>query len=149
MEINFDLQLFSEYEANDAINGLYGFVYDENGQELQSAQEFEAGIKFDKTDVKQAGQFLTKSKVMGGKGTGSVKMLKVDSRLVSKIAASPTAKYSYIGKLADPTARGEEAIMFTGVSFDAAPLIGWKLGDIAEISVDFTFDNFRYLTTIG
>jgi len=139
----------AEYEANEVINGLYGFVYDENGQELQSTQEFEAGVKFDKSDIKQAGKFLTSHKVTGGTGTGSINMLKVDSRLVVKIAASPTGKYSYIGKLSDPTARGDEAIMFTGVSFDSAPLIGWKLGDLAEVDVDFTFDGFRYLTSIA
>jgi len=75
--------------------------------------------------------------------------MKVDSRLVVKIAGNPTGKYSYIGKLADPASNGEEAIMFTGVSFDNAPLIGWKLGDLGEIDLDFTFDNFRYLSSIG
>ncbi|EIW19912.1 MULTISPECIES: phage tail tube protein [Pelosinus] len=139
----------AEYEVNDVINGLYGFVYDENGQELSTTQEFEAGIDFEKQEIKQAGKFLTSHKVTGGTGKGSINQLKVDSRLVSKIAADPTGKYTYIGKLADPTARGEEAIMFSGLSFDSAPLIGWKLGDLVEMDVDFTFDNFRYLTSIG
>ena len=145
----FNLQNHAEYEANDAINGLYGFVYDENGQELSSTQEFEAGIDFEKQEIKQAGQFMTKHKVMGGTGKGSINQLKVDSRLVVKIAGNPHGKYTYIGKLADPTARGEESIMFAGVSFDSAPLMGYKLGDLAEIDIDFTFDNFRYLTNIG
>lgn len=139
----------AEYNANEAINGLYGFVFDENGNELQSTQEFEASVSFDKQEIKQAGKFMNSHKVMGGNGEGSVNMLKVDSRLVAKIAADPTAKYSFIGKLDDPTARGEEAIMFTGVSFDSAPLMKYKLGDLVEIDIDFTFDGFRYLSQIS
>lgn len=138
----------AEFESNDVINGLYGFVYDENGQELTTAQEFEATVDFDKKEVKQAGKFLTTHKVVGGKGTGSVTYLKIDSRLVKKISDDPTAKFNYVGKLADPTARGEEAVMFMGVSFDSAPLLSYKLGELVEVPIDFTFDNFRYLNSI-
>lgn len=136
------------FEANDVVNGLYGKVYDENGQELQGTQEFEAKVDFEKQEIKQAGVFMVANKVMGGKGAGSVKLLKLDSRLQLKIATNPTAKYNYVGKLADPTSKGQEAVLLIGVSFDGTPLSGFSLGELVEVDLDFTFDNYRYINTI-
>ena len=136
------------FEANEVINGLYGKVYDENGKQLDSTQEFEANVEFEKEAIKVPGKFLDSHKVMGGSGSGSTRFLKLDSRLQKKIAENPTEKYNYVGKLADPTARGEEAILFIGVSFDGAPLMGFAMGELAEVELDFTFDDFRYLDAI-
>lgn len=136
------------YDVNEHINGLYGKVYDENGQEMQGTQEFEGNVEFEKEEIKTAGKFMKGHKVMGGSGSGSMNILKLDSRLQKKIAENPTAKYNYVGKLADPTARGEEAVLFMGVSFDGVPLMGYKLGELVEVDLDFTFDDYRYLNDI-
>lgn len=136
------------FEANEVINGLYGHVYDENGQEQSSAQEFEAAVEFQKEAMKQAGKFMDTHKVMGGSGSGSMRFLKIDTRLQKKIADNPQAKYNYVGKLADPTAKGGEAVLLIGVSFDSLPLMGYSLGEVVEVELDFTFDDFRYLDTI-
>lgn len=138
----------ANFEANEAINGLYGFVYDENGQQMQSTQEFEASVELAKEEIKQAGKFMAGHKVMGGSGKGSVKMLKIDTRLQKKIAESPTAKYNYVGKLNDPTSKGEECVLLIGVSFDTISLMGFTLGELVEVDLDFTFDDYRYLNTI-
>jgi len=136
------------FEANDAINGLYGKVYDENGKQLDTTQEFEANVEFQKEAIKIPGKFMEGHKVMGGSGSGSTRFLKIDSRLQKKILENPTEKYNYVGKLEDPTARGEEAVLLIGVSFDGAPLMGYALGEIVEVELDFTFDDHRYLQTI-
>jgi hypothetical protein len=136
-------------DANKVINGTYGHVYDENGKELQTTQEFEATVDFEKEEIKLPGQFMSSHKVMGGGGSGSMNMLKVDSRLQKKIAENPTAKYNYIGKLKDPTNGGEEAVLYQGVSFDALPLGGHSVGELVEIDLDFTFDNYKYLQSIN
>ena len=44
------------FEANEAINGLYGFVYDENGVQVQETQSFESSVEFEKEAIKQAFQ---------------------------------------------------------------------------------------------
>jgi hypothetical protein len=138
----------ANYDANEVINGLHGHVYDENGQELSATQEFEAVVEFEKESVKMAGKFMAGHKVMGGEGSGSIMFYKIDSRLQKKIADNPTAKYNYVGKLADPTARGEESVLLIGVSFDSVPLMGYSLGELVEVELDFTFDDYRYLETI-
>lgn len=133
---------------NEVINGTYGHVYDENGKELSTTQEFEAVLEFEKEEIKLPGKFMSSHKVMGGSGSGSIMFLKVDSRLQRKIAENPMAKYNYIGSLKDPTSRGEEAVLFIGVSFDSVPLAGHSLGELVEVELDYTFDNFRYLKSI-
>lgn len=136
------------YDVNDVINGLYGYCYDENGQQIQSAQSFETTVEFEKEAVKQAGKFMDSHKVMSGSGSGTMTIHKLDSRLQRKVAENPTAKYNYIGKLTDPTARGEEAIMYKGVSFDSVELTKYELGAIVDAEFPFTFDDYEYINSI-
>ena len=133
---------------NEVINGLYGTVYDENGKELQGTQGFEAVIEFEKEEIIVAGKLMKGHKVLGAVGSGNLTRLKIDSRLQRKVAENPTAKFNYIGKLKDPTARGEEAVMLLGVSFDSVQLMNFEVGELVETDMDFTFDDFRYLTSI-
>lgn len=136
-------------DTNQIINGTYGYVYDENGRELDTTQEFEAKEDFEKKEIKLPGEFRTKSKVMGGKVTGKIKFLKIDSRLQKKIAENPTAKFNYIGKLDDPNSNGQEAILFRGVSFDGVPILSYKLGESVEVDINFTADDYEYMDSIG
>lgn len=136
------------YDANEIINGLFGSVYNENGQQLQSVKEFTSTVEFTKEAVSIPGKFLKGHKVTGGEGKGSLKMDHIDTRLQRKVAENPTAKYNFIGKLADPTARGEEAVLYIGVSFDQSQLLGFTLNTLGEIDMPFTFDDHRYLDSI-
>jgi hypothetical protein len=132
----------------EPINGLYGKLYDENGEQVQMTQEFEANLEFNKEEYTVPGKFMKSNKVMSGTGTGSFTILKVDSRLHKKIAENPTRKYNYVGKLADPTANGEEAVLFMGVSFDSVKLLGYNVEEMVEDDFDFTYDDFRYLDSM-
>ena len=133
------------FDANEVINGLYGYVYDHNGRQMQETKSFEANVEYDKEEVQQAGRLMKGHKVMAASGTGSIGAHKLDSRLARMAADNPHAKYNFSAKLADPTARGEEYIMFIGVSFDSAQLMAFELGELGEVEMDFTFDDFEYL----
>lgn len=139
----------SQYDANEIINGLYGSLYDENGQQLQSTQEFETSLEFNKEEKTIPGKLMKGHKVTSATGTGSATLDHVDTRLQRKIAENPVAKYNYIGKLADPTSRGEEAVLYIGVSFDGTPLLGYNVEELGQIELDFTFDDFRFLNSIN
>lgn len=138
----------SQYDANEIINGLYGSLYDENGQQLQSTQSFETNVEFEKEAKTIPGKLMKGHKVIGATGTGSTTLDHIDTRLQRKIAENPTDKYNYIGKLQDPTARGEEAVMYIGVSFDGTPLLGYNVEELGQIELNFTFDDYRYLASI-
>ncbi len=137
------------FDANNVINGLYGFVYDGNGQQMQDVKAFETNVEYDKEEVLQAGRLMKGHKVMAAGGSGTITAHKVDSRLSRMAADNPHAKYNFSGKLADPTAKGEEYIMFTGVSFDSAQLMAFELGELGEVEMDFTFDDYKYLKSIN
>jgi hypothetical protein len=132
----------------EPINGLYGKLFDENGQQVQLTQEFESNLEFEKTAYTVPGKFLKSHKVISGEGSGSFTILKADSRLQKKIAENPTAKYNYVGKLAEPTANGEEAVLYIGVSFDGTALLGYNVEELVESDFDFTFDDFRYIDSM-
>jgi glutamate synthase domain-containing protein 3 len=130
------------------MNGRYGFLYDEDGRQLQATQEFEASVELKKEEIQQAGKFLSSHKVTGGSGKGKVKLHKCDSRIQTKISVNPYAKYNYMAKLDDPAAKGAESVILIGVSFDAIPLQKWALGELTDIELDFTFDDYEYKDTV-
>lgn len=136
------------FDDSKLINGLYGYLYDGDGKQLQTAQEFEATVEFEKDEIPVPGVFMRKHRVLGGSGSGSMMLYKVDSRLVKAIADNPTQKFNFQGQLKDPNNGGEEAIMFKGVSFDSAPLMSYTLGELVELELDFTFDDFEYKKSI-
>lgn len=137
------------FDANEVINGLYGYVYDGDGKQVQETKAFEANVDYDKEEVLQAGKLMKGHKVMAASGSGKITAHKIDSRLSHMAADDPHAKYNFSSKLADPTSRGEEYIMFMGVSFDSAQLMAFELGELGEVEMDFTFDDYKYLKSIS
>lgn len=134
---------------NEPINGLFGKLFDENGGQVQLTQEFESTLEFEKEGYTVPGKFLKSHKVLNGEGSGSFTVLKVDSRLQKKIAENPFAKYNYIGRLKEPGPAGEEAILYSGVSFDGTSLLAYNVEEMVESDFDFTFDDFRYISTMA
>lgn len=132
------------YSPNEVINGTFGIIIDETGAQLQSTQEFEVEEKFDKTDIKRPGKRRNASKVMTSKIEGKMVLDHIDTRLQKKIAENPTEKYSYIGKVEDPDARGNEAVLIKGLSFDNNPILGFKLGEKGEKEFSFTCDDYEF-----
>lgn len=132
----------------EPLNGLYGFLFDENGEQVQLTQEFESTLEFEKTAYIIPGKFLKSHQVLHGEGSGNFTILKADSRLQKKIAENPTAKYNYLGKLKSPGPEGEEAILFIGTSFDGTELLKYNVEEQVDAPFDFTFDDYRYVSTI-
>ena len=58
------------FDANEVINGLYGYVYDENGKQMQETKAFEANVDYDKEEVLQAGKLMKGHKVVAASGAG-------------------------------------------------------------------------------
>ena len=87
------------FDANEVINGLYGYVYDENGKQMQETKAFEANVDYDKEEVLQAGKLMKGHKVVAASGAGTITAHKIDSRLQRKAADNPHAKYNFSAKL--------------------------------------------------
>ena len=138
------------FDANEVINGLYGYVYDENGKQMQETKAFEANVDYDKEEVLQAGKLMKGHKVVAASGAGTITAHKIDSRLQRKAADNPHAKYNFSAKLKDPTSRGEEYIMFIGVSFDSAQLdVALNLGNLERSKWTLLLTTTSYLKSIN
>lgn len=139
------------FNESRVLNGLYGEIWID-GIEATEVTGFEAKIALTKQDIDQCGVFLTGSKVVGGKGTGTLKGLKVTTFFSSLVAdAIKTGRFpgvTVISNLADPDAYGAERVKLTGVTFDEVTLANWETKKTGEQSVPFTFTDFDFIDKI-
>ena len=139
-------------EAKRICNGTFGeaWVDDELFGECYKAQ---AKVELSKEEIKQCGTWFTDNKVVGCKGTGSLTLYKVNTRLANKISEAINNKkdvrFTVISKLADPDAYGSERVALYGVSFDDLTLFDWEAQKPAESEHPFTFTSYKYLDQIN
>lgn len=137
------------YNPEHRINGLYGFLYWEDGSQVASCKEFEVNMEMNKETFFIPGDPAEKNKVVNYSVSGSLTWDKIDSTLQAKIALNPSGKFKFLARLADPTAKGEESVVLSGVSFDGMQIIGWSLEELVEQDADFTVDSFKYTKMIA
>lgn len=86
------------------------------------------------------------------KGTGSLTMHKVNSRMAIKVANmvrnKQDVRFTLISKLADPDAYGAERVSITGVQMDDLTLFDWEAQKPLETEAPFTFTGYEYLDQI-
>lgn len=139
------------FDGKRVINGTNGFVWvdDEIASEATALQ---AKITMKKENVMIAGKGSTSYKVTGWEGKGTIKLNKVTSRFLIKLAAdlkaNKTTVCTIVSKLADPDAYGAERIALYNVTFDDLTLADWEAGKIGETQAPFTFEGFDLLDTI-
>lgn len=138
--------------AKRIMNGTNGELW-LDGEYVAEVYKFQSKISFNKEAVKLCGRMMEDSKMTGGKGTGSVGLYKVNSRLPKLIAAKfkarQEARFTIISKLDDPDAYGAERISVTGVSFDDLTLADWEAGVNGKIEAPFTFTDYDFLDMVG
>ena len=112
----------------------------------------QAKVEYNKEEIKQCGMFFTDSKIVGCKGTGSLTLYKVNTRMGQKLAALASAqqdvRFTVISKLADPDAYGAERVSLDGVQFDDLTLFDWEAQTPGEVEVPFIFTGYEYLDQI-
>ena len=130
------------FSAKRVINGSYGEVW-VDGVEATEVTGFQAKIALTKVDVDQCKVFLTGSKIVGGKGTGTVKGLKVTSffttLVLDAVKNGSFPEITIISNIEDPDAFGAERVKLTGVTFDEVTLADWEAKKLGEQSIPFTF----------
>lgn len=105
-------------ETKRICNGTFGELW-LDGDYVGECYKAQAKVEFTKEEIKQCGTFFTDNKVVGCKGTGSLTMHKVNSRMAIKVANmvrnKQDVRFTLISKLADPDAYGAERVSITGV----------------------------------
>lgn len=139
------------FDVNKIIRGSFGAVWLE-GDELANVKQFEAKITLEYEDVKIMGDLGTHKRYVGFNGEGTMTLHKTDSRVAKLLAEGITSGkipvLKIIGKLADPTADGEERVEFTGVTINEVMALKFENKEILEEEIPFNFSGFRFIDTI-
>ena len=103
-------------ETKRICNGTFGELW-LDGDYVGECYKAQAKVEFSKEEIKQCGVFFTDNKVVGCKGTGSLTMYKVNTRMAIKVADmvrnKQDVRFTLISKLADPDAYGAERVSVT------------------------------------
>lgn len=129
--------------------GKYGKLYTPEGDYMDDVTEFEAIIKFNKKEIARGNAFMSGHRIMGGKGEGKIKIYLTNAAFKKKIAEDPDAVYTYIGTVDEVDGQTLDAnyeVAIKGISFDEVPVHMFKVDDIIEYDLPFTFDNFEPLS---
>lgn len=139
------------YDARRVINGTYGEIW-LNSDYVAEVIGFEAKITFTKQAVNQVQKFMEGSKIIGGKGAGSIKLNKVTSRMHHYIGDSIKKgvfePMTIISNIKDPDAFGAERVKISGVLFDDLTLASWEAAKTGEVTVPFTFTDYTPIDLI-
>ena len=138
-------------ETKRICNGTFGEVR-LDGDYVGECKKAQAKVEFNKEEIKQCGMFFTDSKVVGCKGTGSLTLFKVNSRMAIRIADMVRNKqdlrFTVVSKLADPDAYGAERVSISGVQFGDVTLFDWGAQTPGEVETPFIFTGYEYLDQI-
>jgi len=133
------------------INGTHGEFW-LDGDKVSECYGLEAKIEFNKEEVEICGKQGTDTKFMGYKGTGTVKLHKVNSRMMLKLSAEIKSginpRFQILSALKDPAAYGAERILIKDAAFDDLTLVGWEAKQKGSVEASFTFTDWDLLDTI-
>lgn len=134
--------------AKRIMSGTWGEVW-LDGDYVGECYKCQAKWSVNKDEVSLAGQMAVDTKAKSIKGTGSIGLHKVSSRMATKIGeaiqSGKDLRFTLISKLDDPDANGAERIAYYNVSFDDLTLADWEVAVIGKVECPFTFTKSKLL----
>ena len=137
--------------AARVLSGTWGQVW-LNGDLVAECFGLQAKMAYNKEEVPICGQMGVDTKITSYKGSGSMRMHKVSSRMARAIGADirngKDVRFTIISKLADPDGYGTERVALKNVSFDDLTLTDWEAKKLGRVECPFTFTDYEYLDQI-
>lgn len=138
-------------DGSKVINGTWGEVWIDSDL-VQEAIELQATVTLQKAKITTCMKLAQDTKVTGIDCKGTLKLLKVSSRMTKKIndnlLKGKETVCTLVSKLEDPDSWGAERISISDAKFDQLNLINWAAGKNGEESMPFTFTTWKLLDTI-
>lgn len=142
--------------AQDTISGKEGRAYakiNDNNEEMFFAKSIEASVEKSKGQVKAIGKRMVGHKTSGGEGTGSMVLYYMTPLFRQKLAewkrTGVDAYFDMVIENSDPSsAAGAQTVLLIGVNLNSTVLakLDGDSDDPLEEEVDFTFEDFEYLS---
>lgn len=141
--------LATSQDGTRVIAGTFGQVF-MDGKWLTNFNECEGSVEIKKQELQVAGDRWTKHKVVGLKGTGTIKGYKITSDLAylnDPVSDNDnvSVRTEIITKLADPEAYGAERVRYKNVMFDRIDLTKFKSQEVVAEDWPFTFEGYELL----
>jgi hypothetical protein len=138
--------------AKRVMSGTWGEVWLDD-ELVGECYKFQAKVAANKEDVPMCGVMWTDYKIKSVKGTGSLGLYKVNSRMSYKIGSlmsqGKDPRFTVISKLNDPDSYGAERVAVKNVSFDDLTLADWEAAVFGKVECPFTFGAYEYLDRVG
>ncbi len=131
------------------INGSFGEVRDENGDWLVNVQEVTFRISVDRSEIQMSGTRRTGYKATRTSGEGTLRQFKVTTEMIKRVSElmrddnQSQFRGQLMVKLDDPEALGSERCLLKAVKFWEING-GWRVGEIVEEEVPFTFEDISF-----
>lgn len=141
----------AELEAKRIINGTFGEAWLDDAK-VSETSGLEANIEINKEEVSLPRQLATDTKMTGWKGSGTITLHKVSSRMAkamqTMLKEGKDLRFTIISKLADPDSYGAERVAIKNVSFDSLTLANWEVNTLGSVEHPFTFTDYQFLDEI-
>lgn len=142
--------------AQDAVSGKEGRAYAKingNNEEMFFAKSIEASVEKSKSQVKAIGKRMVGHKTTGGEGTGSMTLYYMTPLFRQKLTewkrTGIDTYFDMVIENSDPgSTAGTQTVLLIGVNLNSTVLakLDGDSDDPLEEEVDFTFEDFAYLT---
>jgi hypothetical protein len=137
--------------AENIMNGSFGEIW-LDGEKVAEAYGLEAKIELEKEEIAMCGRPGIDTKMMGYKGTGTIKLHKMNSRMMLKLSdrikQGINPRLQILSALADPAAKGAERILIKDAAFSDLALAAWEVKTKGVLECPFTFSDWELLDMV-
>lgn len=137
--------------AKRVMNGTYGQLW-LDGELVGECYKCQAKWAFNKQEVNLCGQMAVDTKVTSMKGSGTIGLHKVNSRMAALVGEEmqngKDVRFTVISKLEDPDSYGAERVVLYNVSFDDLTLSDWEAAINGKVECPFTFTKHKMLDAV-
>lgn len=141
----------NQLDTNRIMSGTFGSVWIDGEQWLE-CYGLEARVEIQKEAVAVCGKYNESEKFMGYKGTGTLKLRKVYSRMTKKLSAAIKAgrlpEVEILSEVKDPAAYGAERVLLKEVSFNELILANWEVKQPINEELSFGFGDWEDFDTV-
>ena len=139
------------YSGNRTINGSFGNLW-MDGEIVREVTGLKADVELQMSDVGICGTLNNGQKVTGSKGTGTLTMNKVNSRMAmllsDKLKKGETPYFTITSKLHDKDSNGAEIVVIKKVIFSSLTLADWSANQLGKVTSPFTFSDWEFQNLI-
>lgn len=133
------------------MNGTFGEVW-LDGDRVSECFGLEARVELEKEEIAVCGKLGTDTKLMGYKGTGSMKLHKMNSRmaikLTDKIKDGENPRLQILSALRPSKNGAAERVLIKDACFDDITLASWEAKQKGEVECPFTFSDWEVIDEI-